>query len=77
MFATWIMIIAICIVLHLIMHRGHGGHGGHDGRRSSGRGHAGHGCGPGRREERTAIDEPEPEESVGTTGAQARLNVQG
>ena len=67
MSTTWILLIAIFVVLHLVMHRGHGGHGGHrGGRQSSGRGHAGHGCGPGRREQQSEIDDPAPDGSPGT-----------
>ncbi len=59
MSTTWILIIALFIVLHLLMHRGHGSHGGRDGGNPGERSRRGHGCGPGRREVRT-----DPEEQV-------------
>ncbi len=60
MSTTWILIIALFIVLHLLMHRGHGSHGGRDGGNPGERSRRGHGCGPGRGRptQRTASTEP-------------------
>ena len=58
MSTAWILIIALCIVLHLFMHRGHGSHG-RDGGNADDNSHRGHGCGTGGREQ-----SPDPEEQV-------------
>lgn len=66
MSTTWILLIAVFVVLYLVMHRGHGGHGDHGAHGPSARQHAGHGCGHNARRDQGAEDEALPRSSRGT-----------